>query len=121
MIQVIRPLHVAVLVSDLAKAEAFYGDLLGLPQVERSLNFSGTWYQVGEVQIHLILAETPPSTLVNPQKWGRNPHLVLAIADLQTAQSALNAAGLPYQLSASGRAALFVRDPDGNIVELSQA
>jgi glyoxylase I family protein len=30
----------------------------------------------------------------------------------------LDAAGLPYTLSQSGRSALFVRDPDGNALEL---
>lgn len=121
MIQVTRPLHVAVLVSNLAQAETFYGSLLGLTKAERSLNFAGTWYQIGALQLHLIESDSPPTPLVHTQKWGRKPHLALAIADLGAAQSALSAAGLPYQLSASGRAALFVCDPDGNIIELSQS
>jgi glyoxylase I family protein len=33
-------------------------------------------------------------------------------------KSRLDAAGLTYSLSQSGRRALFVRDPDGNALEL---
>ena len=47
MAAILQSLHVALLVSDLAKAETFYGEVLGLEQAPRSLNFPGIWYQVG--------------------------------------------------------------------------
>jgi glyoxylase I family protein len=113
-------LHVALLVSDLPRAERFYGTVLGLEQVERSLRFPGTWYQIGDFQIHLILAETWAAPLPNQQKWGRNPHLALGVTDLEIVRQRLQADHYPIQMSASGRAALFTQDPDGNIIELSQ-
>jgi len=113
-------LHVALLVSDLARAEAFYGETLGLGKVDRPLSFPGCWYQLGNVQIHLMTTDTPHPPLANPEKWGRNPHIAFAVADLAAAKQALLQAGAPVQMSASGRPALFTQDPDGNIIELSQ-
>jgi glyoxylase I family protein len=120
MMAIRAPLHVALNVSDLAQAEAFYGGLLGLEKMERSLSFAGSWYQIGDFQIHLIVAEDWQITPHNPDKWGRNAHVAFAVADLDAVKAALLAAGRPIQVSSSGRAALFTQDPDGNIIELSQ-
>ncbi|NJL47393.1 MAG: glyoxalase [Leptolyngbyaceae cyanobacterium SM2_5_2] len=121
MISIQAPLHVALNVSNLALAEAFYGGILGLTPVERPLSFPGLWYQVGEFQIHLIVAEGYQIQPRNLEKWGRNAHLALAVENLAAAKAALVEAGYPMQTSASGRAALFTQDTDGNILELSQA
>lgn len=115
-----RCLHTAVLVSDLARAEHFYGTVLQLPRVERVLKFPGAWYEVAGYQIHLIVAE-PGEPHVLPEKWGRDRHLAFAVTELETAKAHLLAHGCPVQASASGRAALFTQDPDGNVIELSQA
>ena len=115
-----RPLHTALLVSDLNAARHFYGVVLHLPEVERPLNFPGLWYQLGDYQIHLIVDESTPYGLHNPQKWGRNRHLAFAIADIRTAKSHLEAHDWEFQSSASGRPAIFVQDPDGNVIELLQ-
>ena len=118
--QIIHCLHTAILVSDLERAEHFYGNAIGLSKVERSLKYPGAWYQIGEFQLHLIVAPAVPSTQQNPEKWGRNPHIALAVTDLEAAKHQLFAHNYPIQMSASGRAALFIQDPDGNIIELSQ-
>ncbi|MGD1853441.1 MAG: VOC family protein [Leptolyngbyaceae cyanobacterium] len=114
------PLHVAINVSDLAAADHFYGTVLGLTKVERTLKFAGSWYQLGSFQIHLIVAERPYSQPKPDEKWGRQAHLAFAIADIETAKQRLHDAQIPIQASASGRAAVFVHDPDGNIIELTQ-
>jgi glyoxylase I family protein len=117
-------LHTAILVSDLAKAEQFYGGVLGLSKIDRILKYPGAWYELGPIQVHLIVDATlnakDSSKLQNAEKWGRNPHLALAVEDLATAKAALIAVGCELQLSASGRPALFTQDPDGNVVELTQ-
>ncbi|WP_041596224.1 VOC family protein [Halothece sp. PCC 7418] len=118
---VTRYLHTAILVSDLEKAELFYSDLLKLPKAERSLKFPGVWYQIGDYQIHLIEDKNWKPLEPNPEKWGRCPHLALAVDDLDSIKTDLTAKGYPFQESSSGRAALFTKDPDGNIIELSQA
>ncbi|HIK13709.1 MAG TPA: VOC family protein [Leptolyngbyaceae cyanobacterium M33_DOE_097] len=119
--QITRCLHTAILVSDLAQAERFYGEVLGLPKVDRNLRFPGAWYEVDGYQIHLMTADDYAIELTNPEKLGRNPHIAFAVADLDAAKAQLIEQGYSVSLSASGRAALFTRDPDGNVIELSQA
>jgi len=121
MAAILRSLHVALLVKDLKQAAAFYGDVLGLTAAPRSLNFPGLWYQVGDFQIHLIQNDDWRAPCPRPDKWGRNAHLALQVDDLAALKTRLSDCGHPIQLSSSGRAALFTRDADGNIVELSQA
>jgi catechol 2,3-dioxygenase-like lactoylglutathione lyase family enzyme len=119
--QITQCLHAAVLISDLEKAEHFYGKVLGLSKVERVLKYPGAWYQIGDFQIHLIVDTSIQPRLQNAEKLGRNPHVALSVADLEAAKNHLVAHGYLIQMSASGRAALFTQDPDGNIIELSQA
>lgn len=119
--QITKCLHTAILVSDLEKAEYFYGQVLGLSKVDRTLKYSGVWYQIGDHQIHLMVDPQFKSTTYNQEKWGRNPHFALSVADLEEAIAQLKQQGYPIQMSASGRPALFVQDPDGNIIEISQA
>jgi catechol 2,3-dioxygenase-like lactoylglutathione lyase family enzyme len=118
--QITQSLHAAVLVSDLEKSEHFYGNVLGLSKVDRTLKYPGAWYQIGNFQIHLIVDSSLQPKLQNPEKWGRNPHVALAVTDLDAAKTQLLEYGYEIQTSASGRAALFTQDPDGNIIELSQ-
>ncbi|MBG1268484.1 VOC family protein [Nostoc sp. WHI] len=117
--QITQSLHTAILVTDLERSEQFYGKVLGLSKINRSLNYPGAWYQVGNYQIHLIVATIVPTENPN-EKWGRNPHVAFSVADLDTAKQELLNYNYLIQTSASGRAALFTQDPDGNIIEMSQ-
>ncbi|WP_298614299.1 VOC family protein [uncultured Thermosynechococcus sp.] len=112
-------LHVAINVTDLERAAAFYEGVLGLTPIERSLKFAGRWYQVGSAQIHLIQAEKVVDSRQD-ERWGRNPHFALGVSDLAGLEQRLTAAQIPFQRSASGRAAIFVADPDGNLIEFGQ-
>lgn len=112
-------LHTAIVVQDLAAARRFYEGILGLIPVERSLKFPGIWYQIGSSQLHLMATSVAPSSSFNPEKWGRNPHIAFAVQDFTALQATLTAKNHPFQVSSSGRSALFVRDPDGNVIELS--
>ena len=117
--QIIQSLHTAILVTNLERSEQFYGQVLGLSKIDRSLKYAGAWYQVGDYQIHLIVASDVPTDNPN-EKWGRNPHVAFSVADLEAAKQELLSQNYPIQPSASGRPALFTQDPDGNIIELSQ-
>lgn len=117
--QITQFLHAAIVVSDLAKSEAFYGTILGLEKIDRTLKFPGAWYQIGAFQIHLIQASSI-ITDAQAEKWGRNRHLAFAVVDLEAAKAKLIENACKFQMSASGRAALFVKDPDGNIIELGE-
>lgn len=118
--QIIDCFHTALLVTDLQKAEGFYSNVLGLTKIDRTLNYPGTWYQIGNFQLHLIVDSSISTDLHNCQKWGRNPHIAFEVADLDAAKTQLIAHDCPIQPSASGRAALFTKDPDNNIIELTQ-
>ena len=117
--QITQCLHAAILVTDLNRAEHFYGEILNLSKTERSRNFPGSWYQIGEYQIHLIVASQLTNQPKN-EKWGRNPHIAFSVSDLDAAKEQLLNYNCPIQASASGRRALFTQDPDGNIIELSE-
>jgi catechol-2,3-dioxygenase len=117
---ILRSLHVALLVNDLERAKQFYTDVLELEEAPRSLNFPGYWLQIGEFQIHLIQSDHWQAPCPRPDKWGRNPHIALQVDDLEALKTRLQAHNYPMQMSASGRAALFTQDPDGNIVEVNQ-
>lgn len=112
-------LHTAILVTDLKKAEHFYGEVLGLVKIDRVMKFPGTWYQIGDYQLHLIVA---PFVVNQPkhEKWGRNPHIAFSVSDLDAAKQQLLNYNFPIQPSASGRPAIFTQDPDGNVIELGQ-
>lgn len=118
--QITQSLHTALLISNLEESEHFYGNVLGLSKIDRILKFPGVWYQVGNFQIHLILAATVIPDAVDHEKLGRNRHLAFSVANLEAAKEQLIAHNCQIQMSASGRSALFTQDPDGNIIELSQ-
>lgn len=115
-------LHASLLVSDLGKARAFYEGVLGLlPSPNRpAMEFDGVWYEIGTQQIHLLALPNPDPLAGRPSHGGRDRHIALAVVSIEQSKLALDAAGVPYTQSRSGRAALFCRDPDGNAVELIQ-
>jgi glyoxylase I family protein len=117
--QITQSLHTAIVVTNLERSEHFYGKVLGLAKIDRNLKYPGAWYQIGNYQIHLIVSSFVP-TENQTEKWGRNPHVAFSVVDLETAKAELLNQNYPIQASASGRPAIFTKDPDGNIIELSQ-
>ena len=112
--------HVSLLVSDTRRALLFYQGLLGL-EVDESrpvMSFPGAWLQVGAAQIHLLELPDLLRGATLPEHGGRDRHVALSVTDMDGVVAALDAAGIAYTLSRSGRRALFCRDPDGNAVEL---
>jgi len=112
--------HVSLLVADTARSLAFYRDLLGL-EIDESrpdLGFPGAWLWVGDRHIHLLQLPNPDPRHDRPDHGGRDRHTAFVVDDFEAMQARLEAAGLTYTLSRSGRRALFCRDPDGHSVEL---
>jgi glyoxylase I family protein len=112
--------HASLIVSDLPAARAFYEGLLGLKlRPDRPpFDFDGVWYDLGAQQIHLLVQPNPDAGRIPPAHGGRDRHIALTVADFDTLRAKLDAEGIPYTLSKSGRRALFCRDPEGNALEL---
>lgn len=113
-------LHAGLLVSDLARAKRFYESVLGLrPYPDRpELPYPGEWYDLGGgQQLHLMQLPNPDAGSIRPEHGGRDRHIALAVADLAALKGRLDAVGVKYSASKSGRAALFCRDPDANTLE----
>lgn len=118
-IEIVNCLHFAVMVSDIDRAIIFYSDILGLSRVDRSLNYPGAWYQLGDIQIHVIEDKNHQLSNIDLMKSTRNPHIALGVRNLEIAKEQLLAANCIVKMSNSGRAALFTQDPDGNAIELT--
>jgi catechol 2,3-dioxygenase-like lactoylglutathione lyase family enzyme len=113
-------LHAGLLVSDLARAKVFYESVLGLKRIpdRPALPYPGEWYDLGAgQQLHLMNLPNPDAASVRPDHGGRDHHIALAVRDMDALKSRLDAAGVTYTVSQSGRAALFCRDPDANTLE----
>jgi glyoxylase I family protein len=106
--------HASIRVSDLDRSRAFYEGLLGLDRAPRpELGFPGVWYDLGGSQIHLIAHEKMMDG-IDPT----DPHMAIAVESLATVKQELEARGIKYV--AFGGSQLWIRDPDGNTVELCE-
>ena len=123
------PFHLAVPVDDLAKAEAFYGGVLGLPRGPL-LDHWIDWNLGGhQIVTHLAPGPRPGPGAHNPVD-GHDvpvPHfgLVLPVADFQRLAARLRAAGTTFVIEPYVRFAgevgeqhtMFFYDPAGNPLE----
>lgn len=112
-------LHASLLVADTQKSLLFYRDVLGL-EVDNNrpdLGFPGAWLNIGNQQIHLLELPNPDPVEGRPEHGGRDRHVAMQVSDIDALQEKLEASGLPFTRSKSGRKALFTRDPDGNALE----
>ena len=116
--------HVSVTVSDLEKAKAFYGGVLGLKEIPRpDFPFAGVWYSLGgDFQLHIIVNETWQFPPTGRDRFDfRAPHFALLVEDADEVYGKLKERGYPFRDVISGPTGLrqiFVHDSDGNMVEL---
>lgn len=124
----LAPFHLAIPVDDLAKARAFYGDLLGCAE-GRSSDHWIDWNFYG----HQLVTHVAPERLLPPVSNpvdGHNvpvPHfgVVLDMPSWQALADKVRAAGIqfviePYirfQGKAGEQATMFFHDPAGNALE----
>lgn len=112
-------LHASVVVADTERALGFYAGVLGL-SVDASrpdLGYPGAWLGVGRQQIHLLELPSVDPAGGRPAHVGRDRHTALGVSSVEDLRQSLQANGIAYTVSRSGRRALFCRDPDGNGLE----
>jgi glyoxylase I family protein len=107
--------HVAVTVSDIDRAKAFYGQILGLMEIPRpdTFNFPGAWYRNGPTDLHII------SRPVIDGESRR--HVAFYVKDLKTAARVLQANGYPVlweTMKIPHIDRFFTHDPDHNRIEM---
>jgi glyoxylase I family protein len=112
--------HVSLSITDLQRSLAFYEGVLGLEQIPRpNFPFAGAWLRVGDAELHLIV---PPVGLdVGTAAPTLNPvarHSAFAIDDYASVLASLRTAGLEVLETSPAAGQMWVRDPDGNIIEL---
>lgn len=115
--------HIGIRVHDLARSEAFYAQL----------GFEHVWGPVGPDNVaamrhasglelnFIVNAPDPRASNVLMDGAEKPPgitHIALAISDLQAVERALVQAGIAIS-GRRGSVALFVRDPDRNVIELA--
>ena len=119
--------EVVLEVEDLAAAEGFYVDLLGLPVVDRwGEDRPAIWVALGrEGFLGLWLPRSGGAKGLFGSRGGSHVHLAIRVprGTLDQAQARLEAFGYPIAgrlTFGPGDHALYVHDPDGNVVELTE-
>lgn len=114
--------HAGVPVTDVEKAREFYGEVLGLTEIPRPeiRGIPGIWYDCNGTQVHIIGQRNEMAAKGLP---GVGAHLAIQVEDLQEAKRVLTERGIPFNEfipppHIGNAPVLFVRDPDGNVVEL---
>ena len=97
----------------------FYGNLLGLEQIEKPdgpRKYIGAWYQLGESQLHLSIEQ-------EPRNQDSNRHVCYSVSDVANALETFRAAGIEViseEQLVNGGSRFFVRDPAGNLIEITK-
>jgi catechol 2,3-dioxygenase-like lactoylglutathione lyase family enzyme len=106
--------HVSVLITDLTRSRHFYRDILGLKEIAkpRTFDFVALWFELGEQQLHLLHKVVPDP--LSPR------HFALKVDDTQAARAHFAAHGIAIEETTPipGCDRFFVRDPDGNRIEI---
>jgi lactoylglutathione lyase len=110
--------HVAIHVADVAVSCEFYRSVLQLEAIPRpAFTFPGAWFRLGrEQELHIIGERQAPVHGHN-----RGNHYALRTDSLAEWESHLRQLGVAYQppkQRPDGAWQLFLKDPDGHVIEL---
>jgi lactoylglutathione lyase len=110
--------HVALHVADVERSCGFYRNVLQLEPMQRpAFTFPGAWFRLGALQeLHLIGERSEPVSSGN-----RGNHFALQVEDLDAWERHLEEAGADFRRRKQrpdGAWQVFLRDPDGHMIEL---
>ena len=108
--------HCSIIITDVERSRRFYGGLLGLREIAypKTFDFVVVWYDLGNQHLHLLLKEKPDT--ISPR------HFALRVADVAATRSYFKEQGVPVDETTviPGADRFFIRDPDGNRIEIIQ-
>lgn len=112
--------HVALHVQDVEVSCRFYTQILGLPQIPRpAFTFPGAWFSIGPVQqLHLIGERIQP-VVAEP----RGNHFAVRVRSIKAAEADLQSKNAKFsgpKQRPDGMWQIFIKDPDGHVVELTE-
>ena len=123
--------HVAISVSDLARAKAFYSGVLGLEEIARpAFPFDGAWYRIGDQEVHLIVSRDP-TFRTGKGVTLEDGHFALRAKSFKGALAHLESKGVRAggdepgrsmrvnAASVTGYPQIHVLDPDRNVIEIN--
>lgn len=101
-------------------AKTFYKTVLGLKEIPKPAGTRqnlGAWYELGGVQLHLSIEEKVTNAM-------SDRHVCYAVADIAVAERHLRESGIsiisdPRPIAGVKR--FYVRDPGGNLIEITEA
>jgi glyoxylase I family protein len=112
--------HTSFPIRNLERSRTFYEDVLGLKEIPRpDLGFRGAWYAAGPFEVHLI--EVPEGVDVGESPPSLNPlarHAAFSVTDYAATVEHLKSHGLEVLETGAEIGQMWVRDPDGHIIEL---
>lgn len=116
--------HVAIKTHDVDATVAFYNDVIGSHSVSRpDFDFPGAWLQLGETMFHIYGGWAAKNTDGEFDRGGAAvDHIALAAQDFDGMKRRIEKAGLAWRQNAvpdAGLWQLFVRDPNGVMIELN--
>jgi len=108
--------HVGIPVADFETSLAFYTGVLGLEQIQHPKSWNVRWLRMGDQHVHLQKADISKLGPDGPR------HFALYVDDADAARKFLTEQGykLEEQPLLKGSDRFYVKDPDGNSVELIQ-
>ena len=117
--KVLRGHHISFSIAELERSKQFYGGVLGLAELPRpQMGIGGARYAAGDTEIHLIVKPAgvdvgqPPASLTPIAD-----HAAFQIDDYDAAVAHLRGAGLDVMETTRTLGQLWVRDPDGHVIE----
>lgn len=119
--------HIAIHVAELGRSQAFYGEILGLRQIDEPFKDGlHAWYAIGGgASVHLIeeLHQSPPREI------SKTNHLCFSVKDMNAFIQNLNRKNCPFEnwagdqgeihIRPDGIKQIFFRDPDNYWIEVN--
>ncbi len=116
--------HVAICAHDIDEARRFYGEVIGLVELERppeiADRFRSAWFQLGPSELHVV--ENGDFEAMNSPL---GPHLAVVTSDFEAVTNGIKDRGGQFVFGPGagpdGTILAVIKDPTGNTLEITTA